>query len=68
MKTIQLTPQQRNEIDQRRRQAENRRIYQRLSALLWIDDGRTREEVADLLGITSESVKESRFSRRGIGA
>jgi transposase len=56
MKTIQLTPQQRTEIDQRRRQAENRRIYQRLSALLWIDDGRTREEVADLLGITSRQV------------
>ena len=51
-----MTPQQRNEIDQRRRQAENRRIYQRLSALLWIDDGRTREEVADLLGITSRQV------------
>src|SRR3982751_4727506 len=44
MKTIQLTPQQRTEI------------YQRLSALLWIDDGRTREEVADLLGITSRQV------------
>jgi transposase len=56
MKTIQLTPQQRTEIDQRRRQAENRRIYQRLSALLWIDDGRTRQEVADLLGITSRQV------------
>jgi transposase len=56
MKTIQLTPQQRTEIDQRRRQAENRRIYQRLSALLWIDAGRTREEVAELLGITSRQV------------
>ena len=44
-------------IDQRRRQAENRRIYQRLSALLWIDDGRTREEVAELLGVSKSTVQ-----------
>ena len=56
MKSIQLTSPQRSEIDERRRQAENRRIYQRLSALLWIDDGRTREVVANLLGITSRQV------------
>src|SRR3954469_23910587 len=56
MKTIQLTPQQRTEIDQRRRQAENRRIYQRLSALLWSDDGRTREEIAELVGVSTRQV------------
>src|SRR5512135_2034544 len=50
MKTIQLTPRQRQDIEQRPRNAENRRIYQRLSVLLWIDDGRTREEVAQLGG------------------
>src|SRR3954465_7552252 len=56
MKAIRLTPQQRSEIDKRRRHAENRRIYQRLSALLWIDAGRTREEVAELLGISTRQV------------
>src|SRR4051794_16806801 len=56
MKTIQLTPQQRKAIGQRRRKAEDRRIYQRLSAVLWIDAGRTRQEVADLLGITARQV------------
>src|SRR5919202_5305443 len=56
MKTIQLTPQQRKDIEQRRRKAENRRIYQRLSVLLWIDDGRTRDEVAQLVGVSTRQV------------
>ena len=56
MKTIQLTSQQRNEISERRRKAEDRRIYQRLSAVLWIDAGRSREEVAALLGVTTRQV------------
>src|SRR5512135_2264087 len=56
MKTIALSAQQRQEIQQRRRQASDRRIFQRLSTLLWIDEGCTREEVADLLGVTSRQV------------
>jgi transposase len=56
MKSIQLTPQQRTEIEQRRRTAENRRIYQRLSTLLWIDEGRTREQVAHLVGVSTRQV------------
>jgi transposase len=56
MKTIQLTPQQRKEIGDRRRQAQDRRIYQRLSAVLWSDDGRTREEIAQLTGVSTRQV------------
>src|SRR5512146_2217045 len=56
MKTIVLSAKQRHEIEQRRRQAGDRRIFQRLSALLWIDEGRTRHEVADLLGVSSRQV------------
>src|SRR3954449_7780770 len=56
MKTIPLTPQQRNEISERRRPAQDRRVYQRLSAVLWIDEGRTREEVAELLGVSTRQV------------
>jgi transposase len=56
MKTIELSAKQRREIQERRRQASDRRIYQRLSTLLWIDDGRTREEVADLLDVSSRQV------------
>jgi transposase len=56
MKTIQLTPQQRKDIGERRRQAQDRRIYQRLSAVLWSDEGRTREEIAELLGVSTRQV------------
>src|SRR4051794_2162512 len=56
MKTIQLTPRQRKDIEERRRTAENRRIYQRLSVLLWIDAGRTREEAAQLVGVSTRQV------------
>src|SRR4051794_39191236 len=56
MKTIPLTPRQRKDIEERRRIAENRRIYQRLSVLLWIDDGRTREEAAQLAGVSTRQV------------
>src|SRR3954447_20511928 len=56
MKTIELTPQQRQDIGDRRRQAPDRRIYQRLSAALWSDDGRTRAEIAALLGVSTRQV------------
>src|SRR3954447_8524975 len=56
MKTIRLTPQQRKDISERRRHAPDRRIYQRLSAVLWSDAGRTREEIADLLGVSTRQV------------
>ncbi|MGZ3301673.1 MAG: helix-turn-helix domain-containing protein, partial [Isosphaeraceae bacterium] len=56
MKTIELSAKQRQEIQERRRQAGDRRILQRLSALLWIDEGRTREEVGELLGVSGRQV------------
>src|SRR4051812_4576563 len=56
MKTIQLTPRQRNGISERRRQAQDRRVYQRLSAVLWSDDGRSREEIAELVGVSTRQV------------
>src|SRR3954465_4147341 len=56
MKTIQLTHQQRQEISERRRNAQDRRVDQRLSAVLWSDDGRTREEIAGLVGVSTRQV------------
>src|SRR3954471_24434209 len=56
MKTIQLTPQQRRDLGERRRQAPDRRIYQRTSAVLWSDQGRSREEIAALLGVSTRQV------------
>jgi transposase len=68
MKTIQLTPQQRAEIGERRRQAGDRRLFQRLSAVLWIDEGRTREQVAELLGVSTRQVGQwlRIFRNRGL--
>src|SRR3954470_10659543 len=56
MKTIQLTPQERKDIGERRRRAQDRRIYQRLSAVLGSDDGRSREEIARLLEVSTRQV------------
>src|SRR3954447_16083830 len=56
MKTIQLTPRQPKDISDRRRHAPDRRIYQRLSAVLWSDEGLSREVIADLLGVSTRQV------------
>src|SRR3954452_18327497 len=56
MKTVRLTSQQRKDIADRRRHAPDRRIYQRLSAVLWSGEGRSREEIADLMGVSSRQV------------
>src|SRR3954467_12908224 len=56
MKTIRLTPKQRQDLSDRRRLAQDRRIYQRLSAVLWSDGGRTREEIAELVGGSTREV------------
>jgi putative transposase len=70
MKIIRLADQQRREITERRRQADDRRMFQRLSALLWIDEGRTREEVAELLGVSSRQVGDwlRIFRNKGLDA
>jgi transposase len=52
MKPIVLDKKQRAEIEQRRQETHDKRIYARLSAVLWVADGRERKEVAALLGIS----------------
>src|ERR1043166_7269866 len=51
MKPIVLTPEQRREIQRRRKGSLDRRVYQRLTAVLTVAQGKSREEVAHLLGI-----------------
>jgi transposase len=51
MKPIVLTPQQRREIERRRKDTLDRRVYQRLTAVLTVAEGKSRDEVAHLLGI-----------------
>src|SRR5262249_52245396 len=50
MKLIHLDREQTKEIERRRHETHDRRIYERLSAVLWVADGKTRFEVADLRG------------------
>ena len=51
MKPIVLTAEQRAEIERRRKETLDRRVYQRLSAVLAIAAGKTREEVIAWLGV-----------------
>ncbi len=51
MKPIVLTPEQRRELERRRKGTLDRRVYQRLTAVLTVAEGSSREEVAHLLGI-----------------
>jgi transposase len=50
MKTIHLNPQLRQEVQRRRHATPDKRVYERLCAILWADDGLTRSAIADLLG------------------
>jgi transposase len=48
----------RQEIERRRRKTHDKRIAQRLSAVLWVDQGQSQHEVADLLGVTERQVRK----------
>jgi transposase len=50
MKPIHLDRQQRQELQRRRRRTQDKRPFERLLAVPWVADGKTRFEVADLLG------------------
>jgi transposase len=58
MKPIQLTPKQRQELDRRRKASHDRRLYERLTAVLGVAAGKTRAEVADLLGVSLTQLGE----------
>jgi transcriptional regulator with XRE-family HTH domain len=51
MKPIVLTAEQRKEVELRRKKTLERRIYQRLTAVLAVAAGHTPEDVAQLLGV-----------------
>ena len=56
MKIIRLTESQRRDIGDRRRQAQVRGFYLGLWGVVWWVAGRTREEVAELLGVSTRQV------------
>ena len=51
MKLIVLTAEQRKEVERRRKKTLDRRIYQRLTAVLAVVAGHTPEDIAQLLGV-----------------
>jgi transposase len=51
MKPIVLTPQQRRELHRRRKETLDRRVYQRLTAVLTVAEDNSQAAVAHLLGI-----------------
>src|SRR5260370_41102481 len=58
MKPILLAAEQRKAIERRRKETLDRRIYQRLTAILAVAGGKTREEVAELLGVSLTQLSE----------
>jgi transposase len=58
MKPITLTAEQRQGIERRRKESLDRRVYQRLTAVLAVAAGKTREEVAELLGVSLSRLGE----------
>jgi transcriptional regulator with XRE-family HTH domain len=58
MTSIVLTGEQRKQADRRRKATLDRRIYERLTAVLAVAAGRTQEEVARLLGIEPSHLNE----------
>ena len=58
MKLIHLDREQTKEIERRRHETHDRRIYERLSAVLWVVAGKDRFDVADLLGRSVRQVAE----------
>jgi transposase len=58
MKPIDLTSEQRKEIERRRKASLDRRVYQRLTAVLAVAAGKTREDVAELLGVSLSQLGE----------
>jgi transposase len=56
MTSMALTAEQRKEIERRRKKTLDRRIYQRLTAVLVVAAGHTPEDVAHLLGVDLRQV------------
>jgi transposase len=57
MDVFKLTRSERKQIEKRRQLESDKRIYRRLSSLLWLDEGRTQEEVAGLLDVDTRTIR-----------
>jgi transposase len=55
--TFRLEPHARKKVEKQRAAEKDARLHKRLSALLWLDEGRTRDEVARLVGSHVRTIK-----------
>jgi transposase len=60
----------RKKFEKLRRQQKDARLHNRLSALLWLGQGRPLEEVAELLGVCARTVRNwlQLYQRGGLQA
>lgn len=60
----------RKKIEKRRRKEKDVRIHNRLSVLLWLDQGRSLDQVAELLGVCPRTVRNwlELYHRGGLAA
>jgi transposase len=65
---LKLETLMRKKIEKFRRKEKDARIHRRLSALLWLDEGRSAEEVAKLLDVCPRTVRNwvSLFQTEGL--
>jgi predicted transcriptional regulator len=65
--TFTLDNSQRKKISKLAKSSVNSKIHKRLLALLWIDQGKSIEEVADLLLVSARSVRNwlKLFKKKG---
>src|SRR3954468_16906417 len=68
--SFELDANLRKKIEKRRRQERDARIWRRLSAILWLADGATGEEVAARLGVSARQVRKwlKAFRTHGLDA
>jgi transposase len=67
---ITLETLERKKIEKKRRKAKDARIHRRLSALLWLNDGYSVEEVAALLDVCPRTIRNwvDLFQEEGLDA
>ena len=68
--SFELDANLRKKIEKRRRQERDARIWRRLSAILWLADGATGEDVAARLGVSARQVRKwlKAFRTHGLDA
>ncbi len=65
--TFRLEPAHRKQIEKRRKKERDVRIYSRYQALLWLDDGKSIDEVAALLDRDPSTLRKwlALFEKKG---